>query len=54
MTQGFCGFLLLPGGGGGYGKGAGCRAGAVPWFRCVILCLQIIVKIKIVNPIKGP
>ena len=33
MTQGFRGFLLLLGGGGGCGEGAGCRAGGGPGFK---------------------
>ena len=33
MTQGFCGFLLLLGGDGGSGKGAGCRAVDGPGLR---------------------
>ena len=52
MTQGFGGFLLLLGGGFGCGEGAGCRAGGGPGFRCVLFCLQIIMKIKILNSIK--
>ena len=50
MTQGFSSFLLLLD--GGCGEGAGCRAGAGPGFRCVLFCLQIIMKIKILNSIK--
>ena len=45
MAQDFGGFLLLPG--IGWGCGTGCRAGAGPGFRCVLLCLQIMMKIKI-------
>ena len=47
MTKGFCGFLILLG--GGCGERAGCRAGAGPGFRCVLFCLQIMMKIKILN-----
>ena len=53
MSQGFGGFLLL-GGGCGSGEGVGCRAGAGPGFRCVLFCLQIIMKIKVLNSIKIP
>ena len=49
MTQGFGGFLLL---GAGCGCGAGCRAGAGPGFRCVHLCLPIMMQINILNSIK--
>ena len=51
-TQGFDGFLLLLGAGRGYGCGADCRAGGGPGFRCVLLCLQIMRKIKILNSMK--
>ena len=51
MTQGFGGFLLL-GARWGCGCGAGCRAGAGPGFRGVLFCLQIMMKIKILNSIK--
>ena len=46
MTQGF-GLIFLDGGSGG--EGAGCRVGAGPWFRCVLFCPYIIIKIKILN-----
>ena len=49
MTQGFGGFLLLLGGDSGCGEGAGCRAGGGPGFRFFFFCLQIIMKIKILN-----
>ena len=49
MTQGFCGFLLVLGSGGGCGEGAGCMAGAGPGFRRVLFRLQIKMKIKIFN-----
>ena len=42
MTQGFGGFLLL-GAARGFCCGVGCKAGGDPGFRCVLLCLQIIV-----------
>ena len=51
MTQGFVGFLLLLG--AGRGCGAGCRAGAGPGFRYVLLCRQMMMKIKILNSIKN-
>ena len=55
MIQGFGGFLLLLGD-RGCGEGAGYMAGAGPGFRLVIFCLQIIIKIIILNSIKikGP
>ena len=53
MIQGFGGFFLLLGGLWCCGCGAGCRTGAGPGFRCVLLCLQIIMKIKILNLIKN-
>ena len=49
MTQEFGDFLLLLGGGCGCGQFTSCRAGADPGFRCVLFCLQIIMKIKILN-----
>ena len=52
MTQEFCGFLLRLGGGGDCGESAGYMAGAGPGFRCVLFCLQIRIKITIINPIK--
>ena len=52
MTQGFGGFLLLLGGGCCCGCGAGCRADESPGFRCVLFCLQIMMKIKTLNSIK--
>ena len=52
MTKGFGGFLLLLGGGCGCSEGAGCRAGAGPWFRFFIFCLQIMMKSKILNSLK--
>ena len=56
MTQGFGSFLFLVDGGWGCGEGAGCRVGASPGFRFFFFCLQIIMKIKILNSIKtkGP
>ena len=33
--------------------GAGCRAGADPVFRCVLFCLLIMMKLKILNSIKS-
>ena len=39
MTQGFCGFFLGLGVGGGCGEGDGCMAGAGPEFICVLFCL---------------
>ena len=44
MTQGFDGFLLLVGG-CWCGCGAGCREGAGPGFKCVLFCMQIMMKI---------
>ena len=41
MTQEYYGFLLVLGGIGGCGEGAGCMAGNGPGFRCVIYYLQI-------------
>ena len=54
MTQEFVDFHLLLGAGWGWGCGcsAACWAGAGPRFRCVFLCLQIIMKLKILNSIK--
>ena len=37
---------------GGCGCGAGCRAGNDAGFRCVLLCLSIMMKIEILNSIK--
>ena len=51
MTQGFCSFLHL-GVGGGCDKIASCFTGPGPRFKCVLLCLQIRMKIKIFNSIK--
>ena len=48
MTQGFGGFLLLLGG----ECSTGCRAGAGPGFRCVLFCVQNMMKIKLMNSIK--
>ena len=52
MTKGLGGFLLLLGAGLGCGCPAGCMAGACPGFRCILFCLQIMMKIKILNSIK--
>ena len=52
MIQGFGGFLLLLDGGCCCACGAGCRAGGGPRFRYVLFCLQIMMKIKILNSIK--
>ena len=49
MTQGFGGFILLLGSCWGYGCGAGYMAGASLGYRCVLFCLQIMMKIKILN-----
>ena len=53
MTQGFGGFTLLLIGGCGCCEGAGCMTGAVPRFRFFLFCLQITMKIKILNSIKN-
>ena len=45
MTQGLVGFLLF------LGAGWGCGSGASPAFRCVLFCLQIMMKIKILRSI---
>ena len=50
MIQGCGGFLLLPG--APCGCGGGCRAGGCGGFRCVLLCLPIMMQIKILNSIK--
>ena len=52
MSQKFGSFLLLLGGSSGCDEGAGCTVGAGPGFRCVLFCMQIIMKIKILNSIK--
>ena len=52
MAQGFGGFFLLLGGGCGRCEGTGFRTGTGPGFRCVLFCLQIMMKIKILNSIK--
>ena len=46
MTQGFGGFLLL------LGCGWGCGEGVCSGFRFFPFCLQVIMKIKILNSIK--
>ena len=48
MTRGLVAFLTW-GQAGAVAVVAGCRANAGPGFRCVLLCLQIIMKIKILN-----
>ena len=50
-TQEVGDFVLLLG--IGCGEGAGCRAGAGPGFRFFLFCLQIIIKIEILNSIKN-
>ena len=52
MAQGFGGFLLLLRGDCCCDRGAGCKAGGGPGFRCVLFCLQIIMKIKTLNSTK--
>ena len=52
MTKEFGGFLILLGADWDCGCGAGCRAGASPGFKCVLYCLQIMMKIKILNSIE--
>ena len=52
MTQGFGVSLFLLGAGLVCGCGDGYRARAGPGFRCVLFCLQIKMKIKILNSIK--
>ena len=44
--------LLLIWAGWGCGCGAGYKAGGCPGFGCDLLCLQIMIKIKILNSIK--
>ena len=51
MTQGFGGFLLFLE--AGWGCGAGFRVCGDPGFRCVLLCLPIMMQIKILNSIKA-
>ena len=53
MTQGFGGFLLFLGAGWGCCCGVGCMAGCGPGFRCVLLSLQIMMKIKILIKTKS-
>ena len=52
MTQGFLGFLLPLGAGCGCCYGAGNGAVAGPGLKYVLLCLQIMMKIKILNSLK--
>ena len=47
MTQGFCGFLLLLGGGCGCGEDAG--HGLVVCLNVSFFCLQFMIKIRILN-----
>ena len=49
MTQGFGGFLLFLGAGWGCCCGARCRTNGGPGFRCVLLSLESMMKIKIFN-----
>ena len=51
MTFGFGGFFPLQVAAWGCGCG-GCRVGGGSGFRCVLLCLQIMMKLKILNSIK--
>ena len=51
--HGFDGFLLIFGAGCDCGCGAGCRAGGGPGVRCILFCLQIMMKTKILNSIKN-
>ena len=52
MNQEFGGFILLLGAGSDYDCGAGCRAGAGPGLGFVLFCLQIMMKIKILNSLQ--